>query len=795
MMNQKIIETLEFGRIRQQLSQYLVTAAGKIEAKNLQPSTDRQAVQDQLVETTDGADILRLKDGIPIPKLVDISEPLKRLRVKARLNGTELAQITQVLRASMSVRNFFEELHESSEVNLRRLPQRVDELVTIPSVTKRLIQSIDPDGRINDEASAKLHGIRQLISKTEDEIHTQMQSYTHGKRAKYLSNPIVTMRNDRYVIPVQSRYRHQIGGVVHDQSASGQTLYIEPEDAVELNNRLRQSQIDERQEIIHVLTELSKMITPYRHDIAHNAEVLGHLDFVNAKAKLAQTQKASLPLISADNQIALRKARHPLIDPEKVVANDIKLGGDYSTIIITGPNTGGKTITLKTLGLVQLMAQAGLFIPANENSRVGVFDNVFADIGDEQSLEQNLSTFSGHMDNVKRILERVSDQSLVLLDELGAGTDPKEGAALAMSILDQLGAKGSMVVVTTHYPELKVYGYDRPETINASMEFDKQTLQPTYRLLLGIPGQSNGIEIAQRLGIDEAIIDEAKSLVSDDSQDLNKMIGELVEQRRQARLENERLQKLVKANADKAADLQQKLARFNESRDKMMEQARQKANHQVSVAKRKADRIIHHLRQMEISQGGRVKENQLIDAKGQLNALHADDPRLKHNSVLKRAHQKHDLHVGDTVLVKSYGQQGTLLGKRGAHNWIVQLGILKMEIDENNLEKLSAKQVAAQQKKEKHQVHRSPVRTTQTRHTTARLDLRGERYEQAMNDLEQFIDHALLNNLSPVTIVHGKGTGALRKGTQQFLRSNPRVKSFDYAAPNNGGDGATIVYF
>ena len=794
-MNHKIIETLEFGRIRQQLSQYLVTAAGKKEAADLQPSTDRATVRDQLVETTDGADILRLKDGIPIPKLVDINEPLQRLRVKARLNGTELAQITQVLRASMSVRNFFQDLHDNDEVDLRLLPQRVDELVTIPTVTKRLIQSIDPDGRINDEASSKLHGIRQLIAKTEDDIHAQMQSYTHGKRAKYLSNPIVTMRNDRYVIPVQSRYRHKVGGVVHDQSASGQTLYIEPADAVDLNNRLRQSQIDERQEMIRVLTELSRMITPYRHDINNNARILGHLDFVNAKAKLAHDEKASLPLISDDNRISLRKARHPLIDPRKVVANDIKLGGDYSTIIITGPNTGGKTITLKTLGLIQLMAQAGLFIPANENSHVGVFDNIFADIGDEQSLEQNLSTFSGHMDNVKKILNHVSNKSLVLLDELGAGTDPKEGAALAMSILDQLGADGCMVVITTHYPELKVYGYDRPETINASMEFDNQTLQPTYRLLLGIPGQSNGIEIAKRLGIDEAVIDEAQSLVSDDSQDLNKMIGELVEQRRQARLKNERLQKLVKENADKEADLNQKLDRFNESRDKIMDRARQKANHQVSMAKRKADRIIHHLRQMEVNQGGHIKENELIDAKGKLNALHADDPRLQHNSVLKRAHAKHDLHVGDAVLVKSYGQQGTLVGKRGAHKWIVQLGILKMEIDENNLDKLNAKQIADNKAKQKKQVHHAAVRTTQTRHTTARLDLRGERYEQAMNDLSQFIDHALLNNLSPVTIVHGKGTGALRKGTQQYLQSNRRVKSFGYAGPHNGGDGATIVYF
>lgn len=789
-MNKKILETLEFEQIKNQLRPYLVSAAGQQELAELVPQSNYDTVTLWQQETTDGADILRLDGGIPLPKLADVTPQLKRLKIKASLNGIELAQITRVLRASMSVQHFFDKLHEE-KVILKVLPQEVDRLVTIPSITKRLVQSIDQDnGAVLDEASAKLHGVRQLIAKTTIEIRQQMENYTRGKMAKYLSEPIVTVRNERYVLPVLSREHKRFGGVVHDQSASGQTLYIEPAGTVELNNRLRQAQIEERQEVRHVLATLSEMLIPYRHDIQNNAKILGHLDFVNAKARLAHDTHATLPLLSRKGHVELKKARHPLIDPQKAVANDIQLGQDYHAIVITGPNTGGKTITLKTLGLIQLMGQAGMFIPADEGSTIAIYDNIFADIGDEQSLEQNLSTFSGHMENVKVILDQTTANSLVLLDELGAGTDPKEGAALAMAILDKIGAIGSDVVITTHYPELKAFAYDRAATINASMEFDQQTLRPTYRLLLGIPGQSNGIAIAKRLGLSDDVIAEANSLVSDDSQDLNKMIGDLVEQRKEARERSEELEKLLQQNRATEQELNAKLTRFDEQRDKLYEDARSKANHQVSMAKKKADKIIHHLRQLEITQGGNVKENELIDAQGALNALH-QNPRLKHNSVLQKAKRKHDLHKGDAVLVKSYGQQGELLSKRGNHKWEVQLGILRMEIDERDLEKISKQQLA--QAERERAPKRRTVRTVQTRQTSARLDLRGHRYEQAMGELAQFIDHALLNNLSPVTIIHGKGTGALRKGTWEYLRSNPRVKSFSYAAPNAGGDGATIV--
>lgn len=790
-MNNKILEILEYQRLKHMAVPFLASAAGQEELEQLVPQTDLKTVQTMVEETTDAADINRIVGPIPVPALANIRPQLKRLRVQASLNGTELAQIAKVLQTTLAMNNFFDRLRDD-QIDLRRLYQVVEQLVTIPEVTKRLLKSVDEDGRVKDEASSKLHGLRQLIATTETEIRQALEKYTRGREAKYLSDTIITMRNDRYVIPVEAHYRSRFGGVVHDQSASGQTLYIEPQNVVEINNRLRQAQIEERQEVRRVLAELSALIAPYRKEIANNERLLGHLDFVNAKARLATKMHATLPVINDDGLINLRQARHPLIDPQRVVPNDIQLGDQYRTIVITGPNTGGKTITLKTLGLIQLMGQSGFFIPANEGSQITIFDNVFADIGDEQSLEQNLSTFSGHMENVKRILEQITERSLVLLDELGAGTDPKEGAALAMAILNQIQQVGSEVVITTHYPELKVYGFERPQTINASMEFDVDTFQPTYRLMLGVPGQSNGIAIAQRLGLASTVINDAQSLVKDDSQELNAMIGELVEQRKQARENQERLAKLVAENQQKATDLEQKLNRFNEQRDDLYEKARMQANHQVADAKRKADRIIHHLRQMEVQRGTQIKENELIDAQGQLNALHRD-PRLKRNKVLQRAKQKHNLKIGDAVKVKSYGQVGTLIAKRGKHQWEVQLGILKMAIDERDLEKVSSK-VLAQAEKEQ-VVKPKRVRTVQTRRTSARLDLRGQRYEPAMANLSSFIDHALLNNLPSVTIIHGKGTGAIRKGTQEYLRSNPRVKSFEYASPSNGGDGATIVYF
>ncbi|GAW99132.1 endonuclease MutS2 [Secundilactobacillus mixtipabuli] len=783
-MNNKIYKTMAYDQIKQQLRQYLVSAAGDAELKKLAPSSDFDWVQEQIDETKDGADIYRLENGIPIPKLADVSPHLKRLEIDGTLSGTELAQISQVLKTVQSVIRFFDDLSQRP-VELRRLYTVVGRLVHLPDVNKRLSVSLEDDGRLTDEASPELRRIRRQINNFEGAIREQMTGYTRGKNAKYLSDTLVTIRDDRYVLPVKAEYKQHFGGIVHDQSASGQTLYIEPEAVVGKNNQLREAQIAERQEERRILLELSNLLRPYQADIRDNASILGHLDFVNAKARYAHNLKATEPILSKNNEIALRQARHPLIDPKKVVANDIALGKDYQAIIVTGPNTGGKTITLKTVGLTQLMAQSGLFISADEHSQVGLFDEVFADIGDEQSIEQNLSTFSSHIENIVSILGAASDHSLILVDELGAGTDPQEGAALAMAILDEIGSMGSEVIATTHYPELKAYGYNRPETINASMEFDTETLKPTYRLLIGIPGRSNALEIATRLGLKSSIIDEARSLTDDDSQDLNNMIADLTAQKRQADLDAAAAAKTLADAETLEKDLQSKFDGYLKQKDQLMEQAKDEANQLVEKTRLRADEIIKDIRKKQLKAGKTViKEDQLIDAKGQINALQQDQ-RLKKNRVLNREKKRHNFKVGDEVVVRSYGQRGVIMDKIDAHHFEVQMGILKMKIEDTDLER------AAPEKKEPKP--RATVQRTRSNGVSPTLDLRGHRYEEAMAEVDRFIDSALLAGYPSVTIIHGKGTGALRKGVTEYLQSNPRIKSFGFSPANAGGDGSTIV--
>ncbi|KRM88906.1 endonuclease MutS2 [Liquorilactobacillus vini] len=781
-MNTKVLTTLEYDKIKQQVAQYLVTPAGKKLLANLYPSSNYQQVQLDLNRTQDAADILRLKGGIPLPKLADVHLQLKRLKINAALNGKELAEIAKVLRSAAEVKSFFSQL-AIEEVNLHSLNALANQLQVFPQLTKQLLRSLEEDGHLSDDASVKLAAIRRSMSQLRLQLRSQLNALIRGKSAKYLTEPVITIRDDRYVIPVKQEYRGHFGGVVHDQSASGQTLFVEPAAALDLNNRLRQRQANEREEIQRILTALSASLAPYVKEIAANAALLGEFDFANAKAKYAQQLKATYPRLSVDNQVYLRQAWHPLLNEKKVVRNDIMLGQDYQTMVITGPNTGGKTITLKTLGLIQLMGQSGLFIPAFEDSQIGVFKEIFADIGDEQSIEQNLSTFSAHLTNIVEILNNCDQSSLVLLDELGAGTDPQEGAALAVAILDALAALGSYVVATTHYPELKAYGYERLSTINASMEFDSQTLQPTYRLLIGIPGQSNAFAISQRLGLSAEIIAAARQLTSNQSQDLNQMIQDLVRKRQQAEEERARLAKYLTEGQELHHDLQVAFNKFEKQKAHLLEQAKLHANQIIDQASQRSDELISELRQMKLNANASVKEDQLITAKTKMNELH--QPLLSKNRVLRKVKLNQQLKPGDDVLVKPYDQQGTLLEKTGKHEWEVQLGSLKMKIAEGNLEKIKIKPEKVRIRssfKSSSQVHVSPV-----------LDLRGQRYETAMTMVDRYLDSALLAGYASVTIIHGKGTGALREGIRQYLQTNRRVKSFGFAPANAGGDGATIV--
>ncbi|MDF8373956.1 endonuclease MutS2 [Weissella paramesenteroides] len=794
-MNKKILKTLEYDAVKTQIKPFLSTVAGEKELRDLLPTSNAQKMQQWLAETADASRVLRWQGGISIPKLADVKPHMQRLRIHAALSGTELAQVGRVLFTTGQIRSFFENLVADRGEALPALAVYYNELVILPELTRRVNVAIDGDGRLNDEASAELHRIRQAITGTENAIRQKMQDYTRGKTAQYLSDPIVTIRNDRYVLPVKATYRQKFGGAVHDQSQTGQTLYIEPADVVDMNNRLREYTLKERREEERVLIELSAQLEPEADSIENNAQLLGHLDFLNAKARYAVVIKAIEPEFSPENHVRLLKARHPLLNPDKVVPNDIIIGEDYSAIIVTGPNTGGKTITLKTLGLLQIMAQSGLFIPAAEYSSVGIFKEIFADIGDEQSIEQSLSTFSAHMVNIIDILSGTDKDSLVLFDELGAGTDPQEGAALAMAILDAVGETGAYSVATTHYPELKVYGYNRADTINASMEFDIDSLRPTYKFLIGVPGRSNALEIAKKLGLDKNIIDSASALTIEDSQELNDMIADLVARRNAVLTQQVELTKKVIENRQLKNDYESKLESIDKERAKAVEEAKKEANHIVADARRKTDKIIADLHKMA-RDGAAIKENKLIDAKGALNAMH-QEPSATNNRILRKAKQAKQvpLLVGDTVLVREYGQQGTIVRKLKDHKFEVQMGILKMVLTSEEIEKQTNQSTNEPKSTKKKRRNSSSVNTNKAinrAEASAKLDLRGVRYEPAMAELDRFIDKALLNNLSSVEIIHGKGTGAIRQGVQEYLRSHRQVQSFKFTGPDQG---ATYVQF
>ena len=784
-MNSKIEKVLEFSKIRTQLAEYATSEKGKQMIKELPIEVEAKAIQNKIEETTDGVELLRLKQGIPIPRLKDISFALKRLELEAGLNGRELSDILRVLTTTHEVERFFEKVEEE-EISLKRVPRLVEKLESIPEVTSELEASIREDGYVLDSASPTLHGVRVGIQKTEQDIRRQMDQYLTGKNAQYLSDTIITIRNDRYVLPVKAEYKSVFGGTVHDQSATGQTLFMEPQAVVNLNNKLREYQIQEKREVERILWELSQKLMPYTNSLHQNHYVLARLDVVNAKALYAHELKATEPIIDSNNYVALWQAWHPLLEREKAVANDIILGEEYQAIVITGPNTGGKTILLKTVGVIQLMAQMGLYIPAGENSRVGIFTEIFADIGDEQSIEQNLSTFSSHMSNIVSILKQINDKSLILIDEIGSGTDPQEGSSLAIAILDYIASKQSYVIASTHYPELKAYGYDRPKTINASMEFDGDTLQPTYQLLLGVPGRSNAFDISKRLGLPSIIIDQARGLLSEEDQDLNAMISDLEQKRRRAQRDADKMRHQLELSTQLLADLQRETEQFQANKARLLEEAKERANTLIEQSQDDADKILSEIRELQLrSKQSTVKEHEMIEKKTALKDL-KHEQALKKNKVLRKEKAKKALQVGQSVEVLSFGQRGTLVEKVNDKEWVVQMGIIKMKIAVEDLSPIAEAQEAKQQ---------VIVKSARASHVSSELDLRGKRYEEAMKDLELYLDAAILANYPRVTIIHGRGTGAIQQGVHKVLRSHRSVASFEFAPMNTGGNGATIVTF
>lgn len=785
-MNSKIIEKLEYNRIIKQLSDLAITAPAKEQALTLMPSSNFDEVKKSIDQTRVLSNILRVKGPMPITDFKDVRASLKRLKVKANLNGEELGNIFLILSLAKDVSQFTADLEER-EIDTRPIEKTLKNLAIPEDLFKKLNQAIEYDGTVKDTASSKLMQLRHDIQSNETDIKNHMNDYISGKHTQYLSENIVTIRDGRYVLPVKQEYKNKFGGVVHDQSSSGQTLFVEPQAVLVLNNRQQNLMAQERQEINRILIELSELAGMYQKEIKNNADALTQLDFLSAKSKLAKAMKATEPVLNQDHVIKLRKARHPLISPKKVVPNNIELGTSFDTMLITGPNTGGKTITLKTLGLLQLMAQAGLFITAEEGSQLTVFNEIYADIGDEQSIEQSLSTFSSHMDQIIKIMKNVTEDDLVLIDELGAGTDPEEGASLAIAILDDLRGAQAKIAITTHYPELKLYGYNRVRTTNASMEFDLKKLAPTYRLRIGIPGQSNAFAIAHQLGMNETVVDKARSLMNDEDSDINKMIERLTEQTKAA----EQLHETLKQNVDQSITLKHQLQNgldwYNQQVQKQLEKAQEKADEMLAKKRQKADKIINDLEEQRRA-GGQVRTNKVIEAKGALNKLERENQNLAQNKVLQREKRRHDVSVGDTVKVLSYGQQGVITKKLADHEFEVQIGILKVKVTDRDVEKISTQ--AAPKKAERAVRSSRGLRSTRA---SSELDLRGQRYEEALTNLDRYIDSSLLAGLNTVTIIHGIGTGAIRNGVQQYLKRNRHVKSYSYAPANQGGTGATIV--
>lgn len=777
-MNKKILDILEFDKVKQLFEPYLQTEQGEMELAALTPTDKKESIETAFMELEDMEQILLEEPRFAVSTIQDVRPVAKRLEMEASLNIDELLALKAVLRVTHELKDFYDNLEN---VRLERLNRLFDNLVDLPRLQGGL-QAINEGGFVESFASEKLAKIRRRIQENEHQVREILQDLLKSK-ADMLADAVIASRNGRNVLPVKNTYRNRIAGVVHDISASGNTVYIEPRAVVNLNEEIANHRADERYEIIQILEELSDTLRPHAAEIANNAWIIGHLDLIKAKYRFMRDCKAVVPEVSSNRSIQLLQLRHPLI--ENAVANDLHFTEDLTAIVITGPNTGGKTIMLKTLGLAQIMAQSGLPILADPGSRVGIFSQVFADIGDEQSIEQSLSTFSSHMTNIVSILNQVDTASLILLDELGAGTDPQEGAGLAIAILEDLRLRGIKTMATTHYPELKAYGIETAGVQNASMEFDTASLRPTYRFMQGVPGRSNAFEIARRLGLSETIIQDAMKMTNTDN-DVNQIIEKLEAQTLESRKRLDTIQEVEQENLKFNRALRKLYNELTRERETELNKAREEAKEIVDMALSESDRILQGLHAKS-----QLKPHEIIEAKAQLKKLAPETVDLSKNKVLKKAKKARAPKVGDEILVISYGQRGTLVKQLKDGRWEAQVGLIKMTLEEKEFNLIKAEKEATQPKKRQVNV----VKRSNTSGPRARLDLRGKRYEEAMQELDGFIDQALLNNMAQVDIIHGIGTGVIREGVTKYLRRNKHVKSFEYAPQNAGGSGATIVTF
>lgn len=784
-MDEKTLRVLEYNKIIEALAGFTHSESGRELVLQLKPISDRNQIIEWQQETSEAETILAAEGSGFISSFPDVRHAIRRAEIGSVLNPGELLNIAQVLSLVSSVKTRMNE--HKAKAELRLIPVMIEGLKTQRILLDRIHRCIESEETLYDHASPELANIRRHISRANARVRERLNSFLHSPQMqKYLQEPIVTMRNDRYVLPVKQENRSKVPGIVHDQSSSGATLFIEPMSVVEANNEIRQLLLKEEEEIERILAELTNQVDEVGEEILSALSILERLDFIFAKGAFSLSIRGVRPDIVDELSLNIRNGRHPLIDPKQVVPISLELGREFSTLVITGPNTGGKTVTLKTAGLFVLMNQSGLHLPADYGTKMGIFKNVFADIGDEQSIEQSLSTFSSHMTNIVQILDKVGQEDLVLFDELGAGTDPTEGAALAMSILDHLYSAKIRTMATTHYSELKLYAISREGIENASVEFDVETLRPTFRLLIGVPGKSNAFEISKRLGLSEQLIDGAGKYLSQESVRFEDVMGNI--ERNRIAAEQERSQ--TKAELAEAESLrlkyEEKLSELEQQKSKYLAKAREEARRAVQEAKAEAELIIKNLLELAHESEAKERNRAIEESRKKLRgALKKQEERQAKPGQLARK-PLNKIQLGQTVYITTLDQKGQVLSTPDQDgNVQVQVGIMKVNVNLSDL----------RQVKEQTGIEIKSGRKVRPRAVSisSELDLRGQNAEEALLETDLYLDNAFLAGLNEVTIIHGKGTGILRNSIHQLLRKHPHVASFRLGKYGEGESGVTVV--
>ncbi len=783
------LKKLEFDKIITILSEYCITTKGKELAQNLLPSNDYNKVQKMLDETKEAVSLIYKNSEPSFYEFQDIDLSIKNLKSGNSLSIPNILNLSKIFKIAYELKNYFnKDFIEQSDFPI--LADLFNLLYTNKGIIDKINTCLSDEGHVEDNASSNLKSIRKKQKNLEQEIRNKLNEMIHGKYLKYLQDSIITIRNDRFVIPVKEEYRSSVKGFVHDISNAGSTLFIEPISIFEMNNDINKLKLEEELEIEKILQELSFLFEPYTEELKQDVELIGTLDFIFAKAKYSKKINGITPILNTNKEINLKNVRHPLIDSKKVVPITLSLGKNFSTLLITGPNTGGKTVSLKTVGLLTCMACSGLNIPADENSSIYVFDKVFADIGDDQSIADSLSTFSSHMLNIVSIIKNASKDSLVLVDELGSGTDPIEGANLAISILEYLHNLGSLTIATTHYQELKQYALSNDGFENASVEFNVDTLEPTYKLLVGIPGKSNAFAISRNLGLPTSIIDKAKSMMSKEQVDFEELLKNIYDQKAEIEKEKDEIDKKL----ENISSLEKSLITDNEKLQKqeqdIINKAKVEARNILLDAKEEANDIIKELNNIPNIKNAENLRNKLNK---KINDIHTlENKKVKPNTNTKNSLTANDIKPNMTVFAKKFNNNGTILSYPSKSNEVqIQIGFIKTNVSINELEK--AHNDSKNNQKENKQLTSTYSNLSKAKNIKSEINVIGLNVEEAIFVVDKFLDDATLSKLNSVRIVHGKGTGKLMKGIHKFLKTNPHVKSFRLGTYGEGEMGVTVV--